>query len=515
MGKLFWKIMFCFWFAMIPMGIGIAWSIVELMSEAPTDRRRFLLHRNLHNNVRALALVLEHSGESAAKRFLTDLNGLPPVLPPGPPHSVDLPDSTEQINKRQQPYSSRRRMHLNDRKPGGFQGMRGHPLPGAVSWDIMVLDTQGIDLLQRPVPQWALHNSALAVDRLTQTVIASSGAQYSVVARVLQRLPQAPDRRRWLSFKLMNDLLNHPRQLGIRLIAGIVLSSLVCFLLSWYLTQPVKKLRAATRRLSAGNFDIRVAQAIGARNDELAELGWEFDHMADRIQALIASEQNLLNDVSHEFRSPLARLQVAVGLARHKAPDTLIPEVTRMEREIQRLDDLVGQVLMLSRLDANAMEGCHDYVDLPALLEDVARDAEFEASSRGRSIRIVDNLHDCTLKANVSLLHSALENVIRNAVKYTHEGTTVELSLTRDQHKPDWLQIEVCDQGNGVPEAMLDKLFDPFFRVETARDRDSGGYGLGLAIAQRAIRVHGGEIAAHNHNKGGLSVILRLPFDKA
>jgi two-component system sensor histidine kinase CpxA len=274
----------------------------------------------------------------------------------------------------------------------------------------------------------------------------------------------------------------------------------------------MKKLRAATRRLSSGNFDVRVAQAIGRRNDEISELGWDFDRMADRIQTLIASKQGLLDDVSHEFRSPLARLQVAVGLARHKAPNALIPEVERIEREINRLDDLVGQVLMLSRFEANAIDGCHDYVDLPALLEDIVQDAEFEASSKNRHIQIIQNLNECTFKANVSLLYSALENVIRNAVKYTHDGTTVDVSLDIDMQQADWVQIKVCDCGNGVPNAMLPKLFDPFFRVENARERETGGHGLGLSIAQRAIQVHGGEIQAKNRNKGGLCIVISLPI---
>ncbi len=274
----------------------------------------------------------------------------------------------------------------------------------------------------------------------------------------------------------------------------------------------MKKLRTATRRLSSGNFDVRVAQAIGGRNDEISELGWDFDRMADCIQTLIASKQGLLDDVSHEFRSPLARLQVATELIRYKASSELIPEVERIEREIHRLDDLMGQVLMLSRFDANAIEGCHDYVDLPALLKDIVRDAEFEASSRNRHIRIIQNLNECTFKANVSLLYSAVENVIRNAVKYTHEGTTVELSLDIDRQQTDWVQIQVCDCGNGVPNAMLPKLFDPFFRVENARERETGGHGLGLSIAQRAIQVHGGEIQAKNRGEGGLCVVIRLPI---
>ena len=503
MGRLFWKIMFCFWFAMIPMGIGIVWSIVELMGDTPTDQFRHIAGRSLHNNVRALGLVMEHGGQSAAKRFLTELDGLIPFPPP-------IPNSQKDSNRDEVPpgVEDPHSRFQKSRKPGVAPGIGKRRLP----WEILVLDPQGVELLERPVPDWALPVSEKMDDILTQSVISSTGKQYTIVARIQQGSEWGTVRRRWRSLRLINGLLDHPKQLGIQLLAGILISSLVCSLLSWYITQPVKKLRTATRRLSAGDFDVRVAQAIGGRNDEISELGWDFDHMADRIQALIVCEQNLLNDVSHEFRSPLARLQVAVGLARHKAPGALIPELERIEREIHRLDDLVGQVLMLSRLDANAMEECHDYVDLPVLLEDVARDAEFEASSKGRHIRIVQNLDECTFQANVSLLHSALENVIRNAVKYTHEGTTVELTLETDKQQTDWVRIQVCDQGNGVPKAMLAKLFDPFFRVQSARDRETGGYGLGLAIAQRAIRVHGGEILAQNRTEGGLCIIIRLPI---
>jgi len=357
MGRLFWKILGCFWLAMIPMGIVIILTIIDSISDAPGNQRRFLIQPSLHQDVKALSLVLEHGGESAARRFLIALNERPPSLPPDPArrmntyHPVFFPSQRPLRNQRKTNAT-----HISTHRTSSRTAMR----------EIIVLDPKGIDLLQCPVPQWAFAHAAQLPGLLSRTVISLSGQHYSIIAREQYRTEQPPKRRRWLSFRLINELLDHPGRLGWRLMVGLAVSGLVCFLLSWYLTQPVKKLRAATRRLSAGDFDIRVAQAIGARNDEIAELGWEFDQMADRLRALIASEQNLLNDISHELRSPLARMQIAVGLARQKATDAIIPAIERMEHEIQQLDNLVGQVLTLSRLDANAMEGCHDYVDLPA-----------------------------------------------------------------------------------------------------------------------------------------------------
>ncbi len=500
MGRLFWKIMFYFWITMIPMGIGITWSIVELMSDTPTGQIQHIAIRSLHHNIRALGLVMEHGGQSAAKRFLTGLDDLIPRPPFAATSDLSL-NKVETSNILENKNSQ-------SQKTGVAPGIGKKRLP----WEILVLDTQGIELLKRPVPKWAMQVPDGADNILTQSVISPTGKQYSIVARIEIKPEWKTARRGWLSLRLIRDLFSNPKQLGIALVAGVLMSTLACFLLSWYITQPVKKLRAATRRLSSGNFDVRVAQAIGGRNDEISELGWDFDRMADRIQTLIASKQGLLDDVSHEFRSPLARLQVAVGLIRHKASSELIPEVERIEREIHRLDDLMEQVLMLSRFDANAMDGCHDYVDLPVLLKDIVQDAEFEASSKNRHIRIIRNLNECTFKANASLLYSALENVIRNAVKYTHEGTTVDVSLDIDIQQTDRVLIQVRDQGNGVANAMLAKLFDPFFRVESARERETGGHGLGLSIAQRAIQVHGGEIQAKNRSKGGLCVVINLPI---
>ena len=242
----------------------------------------------------------------------------------------------------------------------------------------------------------------------------------------------------------------------------------------------------------------------------MESLGIDFDYMAERIQTLVGTQQNLLNDVSHELRSPLARLQVAVGLAQQKAGNEISNELERIELEITRLNDLLGQVLTLARLDSGAVDQCDDYVDLVALLEDIAADANFEAAVGNKHVS-VEYTSSCFMQANLSLLHRALENIVRNAVKYTAKGTIVKIRLHMLDPSVERVLIEICDRGEGVPESLLPRLFEPFFRVATARDRSSGGYGLGLAIAKRAITTHQGTVKARNREDGGLCVCIELP----
>jgi two-component system sensor histidine kinase CpxA len=255
----------------------------------------------------------------------------------------------------------------------------------------------------------------------------------------------------------------------------------------------------------------RVAKAIGHRGDELESLAVDFDYMTERIQTLVNTQQNLLNDVSHELRSPLARLQVAVGLAQQKNGNNITDELERIELETTRINDLLGQVLTLARLDSNTIEQHNDYVDLLALLEEIAIDANFEAATDNKCV-LVQSSTRCSIPANLDLLHRALENIVRNAVKYTVNDSTVTIRLKKLERPTPRVLIEICDHGDGVPDSLLARLFEPFFRVATARDRNSGGYGLGLAIAKRAINAHMGTIKAHNLVAGGLCVSIELPL---
>ncbi len=293
------------------------------------------------------------------------------------------------------------------------------------------------------------------------------------------------------------------------LLAALTLSALVCLALARTMTAPVRRLRAATQGLAGGNLDIRLGENFAGRRDELGGLGRDFDRMADRLQGLIEDQQRLLRDVSHELRSPLARLQAALGLARQRSGGSVDPELDRIEREAERLNDLIGQVLSLTRLEGESNGQTREPVDLAALVADVAADAGFEAGPDKR----VDVLRSepAAVHGDPELLHSAVENVVRNALRHTAEGSEVGISLIVDSAAGEAV-ITVQDHGPGVNEALLDKIFEPFFRASEARERASGGHGLGLAIARRAIERHRGRIAAGNMVGGGLEVTIRLPI---
>jgi|GEM_PF-7040377 len=303
----------------------------------------------------------------------------------------------------------------------------------------------------------------------------------------------------------LNRVLSRPRVIALPVVVAAIVSGLVCFLLAGYLTRPIRRLSSATQQFAADNLSMRVASTMGKRRDEVADLAHDFDDMAERLQALIGSQKQLLSDVSHELRSSLTRLQVALGLARQREQHQSNAELDRIEREAERLNDLIGQLLSLTRLESGKQLTHSELLDIAILLEEVAENADFEAHAVNRQVRII-NSASATIEANEPLLRSALENVVRNAVRYTDENTSVDITLQRDPEQPGWLLVHVRDHGSGVPDDMLTRLFEPFVCVGDARDRESGGYGLGLAIAERAIHLHRGVISASNDPSGGLNV---------
>ncbi|BCR04315.1 two-component sensor histidine kinase [Desulfuromonas versatilis] len=303
------------------------------------------------------------------------------------------------------------------------------------------------------------------------------------------------------------ERLLNPYRLTPRLVTAFVVTGLIAYLLARSLISPIGKLRRATQQFAAGDLATRVGPEIH-RNDEIAELARDFDRMAERIGDLVGSQQRLLRDISHELRSPLARLNVALGLARQKAGEAATLSLDRIEREAERLNELIGQLLTLTLLESGAERPAHDPVDLAELAGEVAADADFEARSRNRAVRLSAPA-PLVVEGSRELLRRAIENVVRNAVRYTAEGTTVEITVAgRDGSA----LVEVRDQGPGVAEAALEKLFHPFYRAEDARDRQSGGTGIGLAITERAVRLHGGSVRAANVPGGGLRIEIRLPL---
>ena len=233
--------------------------------------------------------------------------------------------------------------------------------------------------------------------------------------------------------------------------------------------------------------------------------------MAARLQSLVNNQKQLLSDISHELRSPLARMQLAVGLARKKLGTEVPAEIDRIEQETERLNELVGQSLTLSRLDAGAVYAKDDFIDIGELLQNIIEDCDFEATEQNKKVNLKIE-KSFTLNANGELLHRALENIIRNAIRYTKIDTSVDVELRQDTNNK--LKISILDQGDGVPEDKISGLFEPFVRLSEARDRDSGGYGLGLAIAKRAIEFHQGQITAVNKDGSGLLVEIVLPVNQ-
>jgi two-component system, OmpR family, sensor histidine kinase CpxA len=384
-------------------------------------------------------------------------------------------------------------------------------LENTLHWQAYLFDDEGKEILSQPSPPevYAIAQSALQTNETgfvtshgtrfaaTRTT-GSTGTHYVLVIGT--------------HIESVTEVLNAPIQTQfIRAAAVFFIAGLVCFWLTRYITAPILHLRAATHLLATGHLSTRVGEAAGNRHDELAELSRDFDHMAEQIESLISSQRRLLADISHELRSPLARLTVALGLARLHANSESASALDRIEVEAERLNTLIGSLLRLARIEGGSESVEGELVALDQVVLDVAGDADFEAQGRNRRVRVTQ-VDGCTVLGNRQLLRGAIENVIRNAVNYTDEGTEVQITLRKSHANGNGMAvISVRDRGRGVPEESLRDIFLPFYRVGDARDRFSGGSGLGLSITERAVRLHGGKVKAENCPDGGLLVELSLP----
>jgi two-component system sensor histidine kinase CpxA len=302
---------------------------------------------------------------------------------------------------------------------------------------------------------------------------------------------------------------------GLGIMIAVISSGLVCYLLARSMTRPVTRLRQAAQSLAAGDLTARTGAPAGGPRGEMIELMRDFDRMAERLEGLVDSQSRLLKDVSHELRSPLARLSVALGLARQRSTPEIEGQLNRIELEADRLNQLIQRLLTIARLESGADGIRKSSLSLRELVENVAHDAEYE--SAGRQIRVdADGDDEFLVEADPDLLRSAVENVVRNATRYTAAGTTVEARLERQKSaNGEEMVVRVSDSGPGVPGPSLAKIFEPFYRLDDARNRQTGGAGLGLSIADRAIRLHGGQITASNRKEGGLEIEIRIPASPA
>lgn len=307
-------------------------------------------------------------------------------------------------------------------------------------------------------------------------------------------VPSRPSGRTFANLRLATSLL------------GILLAA---WLVAWWLSRPIRQLRSTTAAMAQGSLSARVPEKLARRRDELGQLAKEFNAMAARVQKLVETKERLLRDVSHELRSPLARLEVALEMARTDGdhPEKREKALQRIALESSRLDTLLEQVLTLARLEQGETELHRSPTDLVFLLEECAADLELTSPVPIK----VDAPAQLIINADALLLRSAVENLLRNAQHYTAAGTTVHADLSQEE---DTITLRVSDHGPGVPEDMLEAIFQPFVRTSSARDRNSGGHGIGLAIVARACQAHGGTVAARNLAEGGLEVCVRLPVEE-
>jgi two-component system sensor histidine kinase CpxA len=371
-----------------------------------------------------------------------------------------------------------------------------------------VVGPDGREILGRPLPRTLSPSSDSAAAGTIAPIggalvlMAPGGGTYHVVVGPVRDSP-----------RLFGELELPGVPLAILAIA-LVASAAVCYFLARYLVAPVDRLRLAIRQMAAGDLDVRVLPALRGRQDDLGLLAADLDAMAQRLRQLLETKQQLLRDVSHELRSPLTRLQLALSLARreHSGADRYL---VRIACEAERLEQLIARTLKLVRLErpANALIE-QRRVDVSELLHHIASDVAIEADARDCLVNVQapEGLLVC---GDRELLRSAFENVIRNAVRFSPAGAVVVVSARRvpQRQMGDSIEIAVHDSGPGVPEKDLGLIFEPFYRVDAAREHQgAAGEGLGLAIAARALGVHGGAISAHNMPGGGLAVVVTLPF---
>jgi len=376
-----------------------------------------------------------------------------------------------------------------------------------------VVEPSGKEMLGRPLPKFLRAsgdggdangaggaNAPIAPVGGALVLVGANGDTYHVVVGPVRQSP-----------RLFGEL-EQPGVPAATLSLALIVSAVVCFLLARYIVAPIDRLRHATRRMAGGDLNVRVSPSMGGRNDDLGLLATDLDTMAERVRILLETKQQLLRDVSHELRSPLARLQLALSLARRQ-DNPAERHLARIACEADRLEHLIARTLKLARLERPTGTLERMEIDIGDLLKNIADDVAIEADAQGCvvSVQVEPGLE---VSGDPELLRSSFENVIRNAVRYSPPGSQVGITarrMTNPGRSDECVEVIIYDQGPGVPEKDLTLIFEPFYRVDAARDRAGGGEGLGLAIAARAVTLHNGMIEARNLQAGGLVVSVTLP----
>ncbi|HEY0170239.1 MAG TPA: ATP-binding protein [Pyrinomonadaceae bacterium] len=476
MRSLFLKVFLWFWFAMA-LVIGVFTLTTHLTRPEPSFRPPHIVEMVLTNYGRGAASAYETGGAAALEEYLRRVE-----------HETDI------------------RMHLFD---ADGRELTGHGAPALVSEAAKQVARTGEPVFRNLRPGMLEARPVPARDGGVYVFVTPMNTGGPPPGSPHGR-PHGPHHPPPLHgpFGIFED---NTSALLLRALAAILAAGALCYLLARYIVAPVVKLRDVTRQVTEGDLSARVGPRLGRRRDELAAMGHDFDEMASRVETLVGAQTRLLRDISHELRSPLARLSVALDLARKRAGAAAAGDLDRIEREAKRLNEMVGQLLALSRWESGGGGARLETFDLAALVREVASDADFEAQGRGCSV-VFDESGACEMRGTRDLVRSAVENVVRNAVRYTPEGTAVKITLKCGEGGRPEALVSVRDEGAGVPEEALRDIFRPFYRIDDSRTRETGGTGLGLAITERAVRLHGGTVTASNAPGGGLLVELRLPL---
>jgi two-component system OmpR family sensor kinase len=473
MHSLFLRIFILFWIAMaliVGASIAVTYTVTAREYESPELRGRTVAIQ--------ASEVLARGGIGALKEWLgTNKNSV---------KDRDLyiigPDGADILGRRLTEGAARRLEFFNRDEPGSRDefGSRDAGGPG-------------------PKPSGSPPGN-FRPSRAAPQIVSADGTAYTVLL-----VPRRPSIFGALSLPGISLAI-----LGI----ALVVSALTSWWLARHLSAPIRRIQEGARALASDSADVslstglRVSAGLEGRKDEVAVLARDFDAMADQLRANRSAITQLLRDISHELRSPLARMRVALGLAR-QPPADLSRQLDRLEREIERLDSLISQVLKLARLHGTDAPFTREAFDLDEVIEEVVRDANFEGAVKNCRVRL-DGAANAAVNGNRDLLRSAIENVLRNAVRYSHQDSLIGVSVARSGTE---VSILIRDGGPGVPAKDLERIFEPFYRVAESRDRDTGGEGIGLAITAQVMKAHGGSASAANRREGGLEVRLSLPAD--
>jgi two-component system sensor histidine kinase CpxA len=467
MHSLFLRIFILFWIAMaliVGASIAVTYTVTAREYESPELRARTVAIQ--------ASEVLARGGIGALKEWLgTNKNSV---------KDRDLyiigPDGADILGRRLTESAARRLEFFNRDEPGSRDAGGPGPRPSG------------------PPP------GNFRPSRAAPQIVSADGTAYTVLL-----VPRRPSIFGALSLPGISLAI-----LGI----ALVVSALTSWWLAQHLSAPIRRIQEGARALASDSADVslsaglRVSAGLEGRKDEVAVLARDFDAMADQLRANRSAITQLLRDISHELRSPLARMRVALGLAR-QPPADLSRQLDRLEREIERLDSLISQVLKLARLHGTDAPFTREAFDLDEVIEEVVRDANFEGAVKNCRVRL-DGAANAAVNGNRDLMRSAIENVLRNAVRYSHQDSLIGVSVARSGTE---VSILIRDGGPGVPAKDLERIFEPFYRVAESRDRDTGGEGIGLAITAQVMKAHGGSASAANRHEGGLEVRLSLPAD--